>query len=157
MIIDKLHARAMLFDAIAQLKGTAPALLGLARGDYSAPGIGQCKLSSIRHGERTTPAGRFVASLDRDVNGRKMLWVDYDIAILFHRVIKGAPTERPTKRLDSASPDDNRISCGCINVPLKFYESLVSPAFTDIGEIACILPETRLAQEVFGSCNVKKL
>ena len=86
-----------------------------------------------------------------------MLWVDYDIVILFHRVVKGAPTERRSQRLISASPDDNRISCDCINVSLKFYESLVSPACTDIGEIACILPETRLAQEVFGSCDVKEL
>ena len=149
-IIDKVNAK-------GQLQRAAPALLGLIRGDDSVPGIGHCKLSSIRLGERTAPAGRFVASRDRDVNGRKMLWVDYDIAILFHRVVKGAPTERRSQRLNSASSDDNRISCGCINVPLKFYGSLVSPAFIDIGEIACILPETRLAQEVFGSCGVKKL
>ena len=139
-IIDKVNAK-------GQLQRAAPALLGLVRGDDSLPGIGQCNLSSIRLGERTTPAGCFVASRDWDVNGRKMLWVDYDIAILFHQVIKGAPTERPTKRLDSASPDDNRNSCGCINVPLKFYKSLVSPACTDIGEIACILPETRPARK----------
>ena len=149
-IIDKVYAK-------GQLQRAAPALLGLVRGDDSLPGIGQCKLSSIRLGERTEPAGRFVVSRDRHANGRKMLWVDYDIAILFHRVIKGAPIERRSKRLDSVSPDDNRISCGCINVPLKFYESLVSFACTDICEIACILPETRLAQEVFGSCIVKKL
>ena len=149
-IIDKVYAK-------GQLQRAAPALLGLVRGDDSVPGIGQCKRSSIRPDERTEPAGRFVASRDRDVNGREMPWVDYDIAILFRRVVKGTPIERRSKRLNSASPDDNRSSCGCINVPLKFYESLVSAAFTDIGEIACILPETRLAQEVFSSCNVKKL
>ena len=149
-IIDKVNAK-------GQLQRAAPALLGLVRGDDSVPGIGQCKLLSIRPDERTEPAGRFVASRDRDVNGRKMLWVDYDIVILFHRVVKDAPTERRSQRLNRASPDDNRSSCGCINVPLKFYESLVSPACTDICEIACILPETRLAQKVFGSCNVKKL
>ena len=149
-IIDKVYAK-------GQLQRAAPALLGLVRGDDSVPGIGQCKRSSIRPDERTEPAGRFVASRDRDVNGREMPWVDCDIAILFRRVVKGTPIERRSKRLDSASPDDNRISCGCINVPLKFYESLVSPACTDICEIACILPETRLAQEVFGSCDAKKL
>lgn len=94
MIIDKVHARAMIFDARGQLQGTAPALLGLARGDDSAPGIGQRKLSSVRPDERTTPAGRFVASRDRDVNGREMLWVDFDSAISVHPVVKGAPAER---------------------------------------------------------------
>ena len=147
----------MMFGASGQLQGAALALLSLVRGDDSVPGIGQCKLSSIRLGERTEPVGRFVVSRDRHANGRKMLWVDHEIAILFHRVVKDAPTEKRSKRLNSASPDDNRSSCGCINLPLKFYESLVSPACTDICEIACILPETPLAQEVFGSCDVEKL
>ena len=53
---------------------TAPALLGLARCDDFAPGIGQRKLSSIRLDEGTTPERRFVASRDLDGNGREMLW-----------------------------------------------------------------------------------
>ncbi len=48
MIIEKVHAREMIFDARCQLQGTAPALLGLARGDDSAPSIDLRKLSSIR-------------------------------------------------------------------------------------------------------------
>ena len=157
MIIDKVNATVMMFDAKGQLQGSAPALLGLARGDDSVPGIGQRKLSSIRPDERTTPAGRFVASLDRDVNGKEMLWVDYDTAISLHPVVKGVPSERRSQRLDSPMPDDNRISYGCINVPLKFYELLVSPAFTGTSGIVYILPETRTAQEVFGSYDVKNL
>ena len=154
MIIDKVHATVMMFDARGQLQGAAPALLGLARGDNSAPGIGQRKLSSIRPDERTTPAGRFVASLDRDMNGMEVLWVDYDTAIALHPVVKGTPAEKRSQRLDSATPDDNRISYGCINVPLKFYELLVSPAFTGTSGIVYILPETRTAQEVFRSYDV---
>ena len=50
-IIDKVNAK-------GQLQRAAPALLGLVRGDDSVPGIGQCKISSIRLGERATPAGR---------------------------------------------------------------------------------------------------
>ena len=157
MIIDKVHARAMIFDARGQLQGAAPALLGLARGDDSAPDIGQRKLSSIRPDERTTPAGRFMASLGRDVYGKEMLWVDYDTAISLHPIVKGTPAERRGQRLNSKSPDDNRISYGCINVPLKFYELLVSHAFTGTSGIVYILPETRTAQEVFGSYDVKNL
>lgn len=157
LIIDKVHARVMMFDAAGHLQGAAPALLGLARGDDSAPGIGQRKLSSIRPEERTTPAGRFIASLGRDLNGKEMLWVDYETAISLHPVAKGTPAERRSHRLDTPTPDDNRISYGCVNVPLKFYQSLVSPAFTGTSGIVYILPETRTAREVFGSYEVKKL
>ena len=157
LIIDKVHAKVMIFDSKGQLLGTAPALLGLAKGDDSSPGIGQRKLSSIRPDERTTPAGRFVASLDRDVHGKEMLWVDYDTAISLHPVVKGTPAERRSQRLASAMPDDRRISYGCINVPLKFYETFVSPAFTGTSGIVYILPETRTAQEVFGSYDIKNL
>ena len=157
MIIDKINAKVMMFDAKGQLQGSAPALLGLAHGDDSAPGIGQRKLSSIRPEERTTPAGRFVASRDLDLNGKEMLWVDYNTAISLHPVVKGTPGERRSQRLDSPMPDDNRISYGCINVPLKFYESIVSPAFTGTSGVVYILPETRTAQETFGSYDVKNL
>ena len=157
MIIDKVHAMVMMFDASGQLQGAAPALLGLARGDDSSPDIGQRKLSSIRLDKRTTQAGRFMASLGRDVYGKEMLWVDYDTAISLHPIVKGTPAERRSQRLNSPSPDDNRISYGCINVPLKFYELLVKHAFTGTSGIVYILPETRTAQEVFGSYDVKNL
>ena len=154
LIIDKVYAKVMIFDSKGQLLGAAPALLGLAKGDDSTPGIGLRKLSSIRPDERTTPAGRFVASLDRDVHGKEMLWVDYDTAISLHPVVKGTPSERRSQRLGSAMPDDRRISYGCINVPLKFYESLVSPTFTGTNGIVYILPETRKTEEIFGSYEV---
>ena len=155
MIIDKVQARVFMFDAQGQLLGAAAALLGLAVGDDSVPGIGQRKLSSIRPEERTTPAGRFVASLDRDLSGHEVLWVDYDTAISLHRVVTGQPKERRAERLASPSPLDNRISFGCINVPVKFYEQVVSPSFTGTNGIVYILPETRSAREVFGSYDVQ--
>ena len=129
MIVDKVNARVFLFDGQGQIKGTTSVLLGLAVGDDSVPGIGQRKLSTIRPEERTTPAGRFVASLDRDIHGKEILWVDYDTAISLHAVVKGTPKERRAERLASASALDKRISYGCINVPFSFYETLVSPTF----------------------------
>ena len=154
MIIDKIQARVFVFDAQGRLRGAAAALLGLAVGDDSVPGIGQRKLSSIRPEERTTAAGRFVASLDRDVHGQEVLWVDYDSALSLHRVVTGQPKERRAERLATPSPLDNRISFGCINVPVKFYEQVVSPSFTGTNGIVYIMPETRSAREVFGSYDV---
>ena len=40
VVVDKIHARVFVFDRSGQLLGTAPALLGLARGDEADPGMG---------------------------------------------------------------------------------------------------------------------
>ncbi|MBC7500174.1 MAG: hypothetical protein H7315_06730 [Herminiimonas sp.] len=155
VIIDKVNARVFVFDALGEIKGATSALLGLAIGDDSVPGIGQRKLSEIRPNERTTPAGRFVASLDRDIHGKEILWVDYDTAVSLHPVVKGTPSERRAARLASASVSDKRISYGCINVSVSFYEKVVSQIFTGTNGIVYILPETRSAAEVFGSYDVE--
>lgn len=154
LIIDKVNARVFVFDAGGDLQGVQPALLGMGRGDSTAEGIGDLRLAAIRPRDRTTPAGRFVASLDRDLQGREILWVDYDDALALHRVAKGQPSERRAERLESSSADDNRISYGCINVPVSFYENVVSPAFTRTGGIVYILPEMSTAREFFGSYDV---
>ena len=41
------------------------------------------------------------------------------------------------------TPQDNRISYGCINVPVAFYETVVAPTFRNSNGIVYILPETR--------------
>jgi hypothetical protein len=152
-IVDKRDAQVFVFDADGRLRGAAPALLGLARGDDSVPGIGDRKLSSIRPEERTTPAGRFVAALGRNARGEDILWIDYDGAVSMHRVIA---TKDRLKRLATPTPLDNRISYGCINVPTKFYENVVRPAFTGTDGIVYVLPETKLASKVFASYDVEE-
>ncbi|MDR7151380.1 hypothetical protein J2W49_003356 [Hydrogenophaga palleronii] len=151
MIVDKREARVLVFDARGKLRGASPALIGLAIGDHSVPGIGDKKLSDIRPEERTTPAGRFVAHLDKNLRGQEMLWVDYDTAVSLHPVVKGHPMERRAQRLASSSPAERRISYGCINVPAHFYKQVVSPAFTGTDGIVYVLPEVRSMQEVFGT------
>lgn len=149
MIVDKIAAKVFVFEADGKLRGAAPALLGLARGDDSVPGIGERALSDIRPEERTTPAGRFVAALDLNLKGEEILWVDYDAAISLHRVVTGKASDRRLQRLASATPLDNRISYGCINVPVKFYQDVISPAFRAVGGVVYVLPEIRSMQQVF--------
>lgn len=155
MVVDKVQARVFMFDSEGQLSGAAPALLGMERGDGTAAGLGDRQLSAIAPQERTTPAGRFVASLAADLKGREIMWIDYDSALALHRVAKGTPAERRAERLQSETADDNRISYGCINVPVSFYEGVVSPALTHSSGVVYILPETRSAHEVFGSYDVQ--
>jgi hypothetical protein len=150
LIVDKVNARVFVFDGRSRIRGSAPALLGLGRGDDSVPGIGQRRLATMGPGERTTPAGRFEAALGHDLD-QDVLWVDYGAALSLHRVIVGNPSDHRHQRLASATPLDNRISYGCINVPAAFYDKIVVPAFTGTVGIVYILPETRPAADVFGS------
>ena len=148
VIIDKIRAKVFVFDNDGRLRGATVALLGKARGDNTVSGIGSRKLSTIRPEERTTPAGRFVATLGHDFV-QDILWIDYDASISLHRVIRGDPGDHRLQRLATASPLDKRISYGCINVPVKFYEQVVRKTFTGTSGIVYILPETKTVQEVF--------
>jgi hypothetical protein len=154
IILDNKEAKVFVFHADGRLLGAAPALLGLALGDDTTPGVGDRKLSEILPNERTTPAGRFVAVLGRNLRGKEILWVDYNSALSLHRVVTGNPKEHRAQRLSAATPLDKRITYGCINVSAKFYEGVVSPAFTGTNGIVYILPETKLPEKVFGFYSV---
>ena len=151
VIVDKVDSRVFVFDARGQIRGASAALLGLAKGDESIPGIGDRAMSTIRPEERTTPAGRFAASVERSLHGDEILWVDYDAAIALHRVVAGVPRDRRLQRLGSGTPQERRITYGCINVPVKFFNDVVLPAFSGSKGIVYVLPETRSLREVFAS------
>lgn len=148
IVIDKVNAKVFAFDGVGALRGTAPALLGVARGDDSVPGIGQRKLATITPAERTTPAGRFEAAIGHDFE-QDILWIDYAAALSMHRVIVGRKVDNRAGRLASPTPDDNRISYGCVNVPPSFYDRVVKPLFTGTVGIVYILPETKPLRSVF--------
>jgi hypothetical protein len=149
MIVDKLGAHIFAFDAGGEFLGSAPVLLGLARGDDSAPGIGNLKLSQISADERTTPAGRFVAEFgDSDGHGT-MLWVDLPDAISLHPVMSVNAGERRFRRIKSSDPAQHRISYGCINVPKVFYDDVVLSALAGGDAIVYVLPDTKTIDDVF--------
>jgi hypothetical protein len=141
LIIDKVEARVFAFDARGVLLRSAPALIGLAPGDVSPPGIGSKRLSEIGPAQRITPAGRFEAALGKNLAGQTILWVDYDAALSLHRVVTTNRAERRLQRLASPSALDNRVSYGCINVPAAFYDEVVEPLFSRSDGIVYILPE----------------
>ncbi|MDQ6680955.1 MAG: hypothetical protein M3Y67_08335 [Pseudomonadota bacterium] len=154
IIVDKINAKVLAFGGDGRLRGASPALLGLAHGDDSVPGIGERKIADIRPEERTTPAGRFVAEMGVNANGEDILWVDYDAAVSMHRVRTANRAERRLQRLATATAADNRISYGCINLPVAFYEQVVKPLFAARNGIVYVLPETRPARAFFGAYEV---
>jgi hypothetical protein len=149
VIVDKVDAKVFAFDAQARLRAAAPALLGLTVGDDSTPGVGDKKLADIGPGERTTPAGRFVASLGQDLGEKDVLWVDYKDAIALHRVITTNAKEHRLQRLATPTVLDKRISYGCINVPVAFYEAAIKPAFTGTNGVVYVLPEQKALETTF--------
>ena len=154
IIVDKRHARAYVFGADARLRGASPVLVGSALGDDSVPGIGMRPVEQVRPEERTTPAGRFVAERGRNAKGEDVVWVDYEAAVSLHRVRTHDPRERRLERLATPTIDDNRISYGCINVPVEFYETHVRPTFAEQRAIVYVLPDVKSVQQVFGSYHV---
>ena len=151
VIVDKREGRVAAYDAGGGLIGSAPALLGLAVGDDSPPGIGDLALADIGPSDRITPAGRFVARLGENLSGNVVLWVDYDAAISLHPVATGKRSERRQARLDSPGGADNRISYGCINVPAPFYTGVIRPLFHGGEGVVYVLPETRSVEAQFFS------
>ena len=154
-IVDKSAAKLFVFNPDGRLRGAAPVLLGIAKGDDSAPGIGERELSDIRPEDRTTPAGRFVAAIGRNASGTDVLWVDYEAAVSMHRVIDTNPKERRPQRLATPTPLDNRISYGCINVPIKFFDDVLLPSFDGKNGIVYVLPEVKPLNKVFAAYSVE--
>lgn len=148
-ILDKRQARVFVFRPDGKLAGATPVLLGYAAGDDSVAGIGLKPIADVRPSERTTPAGRFVAQPGRNTLNEDVLWVDYDAAVSMHRVRNNNPAERRLERLATPSPKDNRISFGCINMPVKFFEQQLWPAFGKKGGIVYVLPERKPLEQVF--------
>jgi hypothetical protein len=149
LIVDKLAAEVFVYDAEGHPLGAAPALIGIAFGDDSAPGVGDRELSQIPMEDRTTPAGRFVANLGPSKGEGIVLWVDFETAVSLHPVLTSQPRERRLERIRSPSPDDHRITHGCINVPAKFYKDVIRTTFADTKGVVYILPDTKPLEDVF--------
>lgn len=149
LVVDKIDARVFMFDRHAKLLGAASALMGLTRGDAGVPGIGDRPLSLILPSERTTPSGRYIANLALNIAGQAILWVDYDQGISLHPVRSVDPSERRFERLATATAADNRISYGCINVPIAFWAEVVQPVFQYSTGIVYVLPDTQTLRAVF--------
>lgn len=141
-IVDKRGATLNIFDGNGRLLGATPALLGLMPGDGSVPGVAQRVQTGLSLQDRTTPAGRFVSEPGRNLKGERVVWVDYSTAFAIHRMRPSAPSERREERLASRTPDDNRITLGCVVVPVSFYENVVDPMIGHRRAVVYVLPES---------------
>ncbi|MCC7633168.1 L,D-transpeptidase [Stenotrophomonas rhizophila] len=147
-IMDKAAAQILVFGSDGKLRGAAPGLFGSATGDHTAPGVAGLALREIPGRDRTTPAGRFVGGFGPSIDAGRVLWVDYESAVSIHPTATGVPAEKRVERLASPSPDDNRVTHGCINVSPEFYEQIVRSTF-ERGGVFYILPDADPMAETF--------
>ncbi len=147
-VIDKVNAQILVFGGDGKLKGAAPALFGLDKGDTSDPGVVKYSLNKIPKGQRTTPAGSFVGGYGPSMDTGRVLWMDFDTAVSIHPTATGVKSERRPERLASPEPDDNRITNGCINVDPEFYAKVIKPTF-EKGGLFYVLPEETEISKVF--------
>lgn len=153
VILDKTNTKVFVFDPSGKLRSATPVLIGAARGDDSVTGIGGRPIADVQPHERTTPAGRFLAEPGRNTLGEDVIWVDYEAAVSMHRVRATEPKERRLERLASPTTDDNRISYGCINMPVAFFENVLKPAFNASYGVVYVLPEVKSLAEVFPAAH----
>jgi len=148
-ILDKREARLHVFDREGRLIDSSRVLLGATPGDDSADGIGTKAMSDVKQQEKTTPAGRFVSQPGTNAGGEEVIWVDYHNAVSMHRVRIVDPKERRLQRLASGDAADRRISFGCINVPVAFFDSVLKPNLGSARAVVYVLPERKALHEVF--------
>ena len=147
-VLDKPSATVTIFDAKGQLVARSPVLLGQAVGDVAPPDIGTRPLSKVKPNEKVTSAGRFVTEAGRNHTGEDIVWLDYQQALSMHRVRNVRGENRP-QRLASPTVADNRISYGCVNMPLSFYDRYIDPLFGKQKGVVYVLPETQPVASLF--------
>ncbi|MEK9210967.1 hypothetical protein [Sphingomonas sp. 2378] len=149
-VVDKAHAALFLFAPDGKPLAAVPVLIGIAPGDEASPGVGTKTLAALGPAEKTTPAGRYLAKFGLPVAGERVLWVDYATSVALHPIPKDAGAkEKRRERMLSPTPDDNRITFGCINVPQAFYARQLRPTFRKKGGYVYILPDTKSLEDVF--------
>ncbi len=156
VILDKKQAKLFLFNSDGRLLGAAPALLGAAIGDKDFEGVGNKTLSNIPPEQRITPAGRYVGWGGKYLDKGKYFWINYKAGLAIHAVVN-PPGQRRLERIVSPDPAEHRISWGCINVPITFFNGSMRQIFAASNGIVYILPETQPASEFFGITGVNSV
>ena len=153
-VVDKREARLYVFAADGRLLGASAVLLGAAFGDRAVADAALRTKGQPAADERTTPAGRYPSQPGRNDKGEPIVWVDYEASLAIHRLRPAPAAERRAARLASATPDDNRVSLGCVVVPVDFYEDVVAPSLGQGRGVVYILPETRPARALFDAAEL---
>jgi len=136
ILVDKPTATAYIFNKDGVLQKSFPVVLGAAIGDSA----NQADVNSTRPGKyATTPAGRYNlkyggGSEEDYINYHNKAYYLTDSktgklaknGVSLHIVYQGE-LEKRTKALNTPTPNDNRLSWGCVNVDEKIWDESIAP------------------------------
>ena len=150
LIVDKKAARMYVFERDGRLLASTAVLLGSAPGDHGVPGAGErAQTGELAPEDRTTPAGRFLTRAGRNREGEHVVWIDYGAALAIHRLRPGRSQPIRAARLQSSSPQERRVTLGCVVVPVAFYLDVIEPLLGRRAGVVYVLPETGPARDLF--------
>lgn len=141
VVVDKRQARMWVFDAQHRLLGASPALLGLTVGDREAADITQRDVTRLSKDARITPAGRFASEPGVNLQGEDVIWLDYAAGLALHRVRPGLAQASRLQRLAAEVASAQRVSMGCVVLPVAFYERVLRPVLGQGAGVVYVLPE----------------
>ena len=141
VVVDKRQARAWAFDAQHRHLANTPALLGLSLGDQEVADIRTRNVATLAKDARITPAGRFVTEPGVNLQGEDVIWMDYDAGLAMHRVRPDLAQASRLKRLANAVATEQRVTMGCVVLPVAFYEAVIRPHLGGQAGVVYVLPE----------------
>ena len=118
---------------------TEPALIGKVKSDT----LNMATYDNLVKSDYVTPAGTFeiVKMFSWRLNEPMLTFIRGKEAVsAIHPLWMGNPDQKRVQRLQSPTPEDNRITGGCINVDSKFFYSVLDK-LPDHGVELKILPE----------------
>ncbi len=124
LIVDKKNGSISVIDA-GKPSIVKPALLGkvhsnrLDMNNYNRPG----------RSNNITPAGHFTIKkmFSWRLNEPMLVFIQGKASVAsIHPLWMGNPDQKRVQRLESATPDDNYITGGCINVEPKFFYDVLN-------------------------------
>lgn len=136
IIADKVAGTIHIMDAKGREIATAPALYGKRHGDNMSLGETPAGIFTLKTRPAPTSYGGDLQQFATAPNGG---------IYAIHRVITNN-NQRRVARLNSPTASDNRISLGCINIPVNIYNKYLQKGFK--GKLY-VLPEQKKLSAVF--------
>lgn len=136
IVADKQAGTLTMYTASGQQITSTPALFGKTEGDsVSSKNTPSGRFETKQANVRTEGYGGSAQVLTQ--NGQNLQLGGSPYAI--HRVYTKYASENRQGRLDTPTATDNRISHGCINVPVDFYDTYLN---SDQDTVVYVMPET---------------
>ena len=136
IVADKQAGTLTMYTASGQQITSTPALFGKTAGDsVSSKNTPSGRFETKQANVRTEGYGGSAQVLTQ--NGQNLQLGGSTYAI--HRVYTKYASENRQGRLDTPTATDNRISLGCINVPVDFYDTYLN---SDQDTVVYVMPET---------------